>query len=87
MEFVGRDRRGEIKESSRDTYKIYKALVELEMKLKMTILESLKSLKIIKQRTPIRVSHRRADKIRTREVRKLKYKKLDSKKLETDSRM
>ena len=38
------------------------------------ILDSLKSMKIINQRTPIRVSHRRADKIRTREVKKLEYK-------------
>ena len=39
-------------------------------------------MKIINQRTPIRVSHRRADKIRTREIRQLEYKKVDSKLLE-----
>ena len=82
MKFVAKDRRAEIKESSRDTYKTYKAKVELENEVDNTILDSLKLINVIKQRTPIRVSHRRADKIRTREVRKLDYKKLDSKTLE-----
>ena len=31
MKFVAKDRRAEIKESSRDTYKVYKATVELKM--------------------------------------------------------
>ncbi len=82
MKFVYKNRRAEIKESSRDTYKVYKAKVELEHEIDSSLLDSLKSMKIIKQRTPIRVSHRRADKIRTREVKKLEYKKLDSKMLE-----
>jgi tRNA pseudouridine synthase 10 len=82
MKFVAKNRRAEIKESSRDTYKTYRAMVELEDEVDTTLLDSLTSLKIINQRTPIRVSHRRADKIRTREVRKLEYKKLDSKTLE-----
>lgn len=82
MKFVAKDWRAEIKESSRDTYKTYKAKVELENEVDNTILDSLKLINVIKQRTPIRVSHRRADKIRTREVRKLDYKKLDSKTLE-----
>ena len=82
MKFVSKNRRAEIKESSRDTYKVYKAKVELEDEIDSSLLDSLKSMKIINQRTPIRVSHRRADKIRTREVKKLEYKKLDSKMLE-----
>ncbi len=82
MKFVAKDRRAEIKESSRDTYKVYKATVELQDEVDSSILDSLKSMKIINQRTPIRVSHRRADKIRTREVKKLEYKILDNKKLE-----
>ncbi len=82
LKFVGKDRRAQIKESSRDTYKIYKAIVELDEEIDINILDSLKSMKIINQRTPIRVSHRRADKIRTRLVRKLEYNKLDYKKLE-----
>jgi tRNA pseudouridine synthase 10 len=82
MKFVPRDRRAEIKESSRDTYKTYMAKVKLEDEVDNKLIDSLKLIKIIKQRTPIRASHRRADKIRTREVRKLDYKKLDSKTLE-----
>jgi tRNA pseudouridine synthase 10 len=82
MKFVGKNRRAEIKESSRDTYKVYKATVELENEIDTSILDSLKSMKIINQRTPIRVSHRRADKIRTRKVKKLEYKRINSKMLE-----
>ena len=82
MKFVHRDRRAEIKESSRDTYKIYRAIVELDSEVKDEILESLQSIRIINQRTPIRVSHRRADKIRTREIKNLKCRKIDSTRLE-----
>jgi tRNA pseudouridine synthase 10 len=82
MKFVAKDRRAVIKESSRDTYKVYKATVEVDDDIDISLLDSLKSMKVINQRTPIRVSHRRADKIRTREVRKLEYKKLDSRMLE-----
>ncbi len=82
IKFVSKERKAEIKESSRDTYKVYKAIVELEGEIDASNLDSLKSMKIINQRTPIRVSHRRADKIRTREIKKLEYKKLDSNKLE-----
>jgi len=37
---------------------------------------------LIEQRTPIRVSHRRADKVRKRSVKKITVKKIDSKILE-----
>ncbi len=82
LKFVARNRKGEIKESSRDTYKVYRAIVELEKDVKPKHLKSLESLTVIKQRTPIRVSHRRADKIRTRQIKSLKCKQLDSKHLE-----
>ena len=82
LKFVGRERKGQIKCSSTDTYKVYKAIVELENDIKEDELESLQSLKTIKQRTPIRVSHRRADKIRTRKVRKISTKWINSKKFE-----
>ncbi len=82
MKFVAKDRRAEIKESSRDTYKIYKAKVELDDEIDESLLDSLKSMKTIEQRTPIRVSHRRADKIRSREIRNLEYEKIDSNMLE-----
>lgn len=82
LKFVGRDRKGTIKCSSTDTYKVYKAIVELESDINLDKLNSLNSMKIIKQRTPIRVSHRRADKIRTREVRKITTKTIDACKFE-----
>jgi tRNA pseudouridine synthase 10 len=82
MKFVGRKRKGEIKESSRDTYKVYRAIVELDEEVEPALLKSLESLNVIKQRTPIRVSHRRADKIRTREVKNIVCKQVDSKHLE-----
>lgn len=82
LKFVGRDRKGEIKCSSTDTYKIYKSLVEVEKDIEENDLALLQSLKIIKQRTPVRVSHRRADKIRTREIRKINVKWIDPRKFE-----
>lgn len=82
LKFVGKQRRSQIKTSSTDTYKVYRAIAELEEDVEDEVLESLNSLKVIKQRTPIRVSHRRADKIRTREVRNLEFKRIGERKLE-----
>jgi tRNA pseudouridine synthase 10 len=82
LKFVGKERRSQIKTSSTDTYKVYRAVAELEEEVEDEVLESLKSLKVIKQRTPIRVSHRRADKIRTREVRNLEFKRIGERMLE-----
>lgn len=82
MKYVPRNRKAEIKQSSTDTYKVYKALVEVDDEIDSKNLDSLKTLDIINQRTPIRVSHRRADKIRTRKIRKLDYKLLGSKSFE-----
>ena len=82
MKFVPRNRKAEIKQSSRDTYKVYKALVEVDDEIDPIKLDSLRSLNLINQRTPIRVSHRRADKIRTRKIRKLDYKMLGPKDFE-----
>ncbi len=82
LKFVGRERKGEIKCSSTDTYKVYRAIVEVESDIKEEELELLNSLEIIKQRTPIRVSHRRADKIRTRRVRRINTKWIDPRKFE-----
>jgi tRNA pseudouridine synthase 10 len=82
MKYVPRNRKAEIKQSSTDTYKVYKALVEVDDEIDPENLDSLKSLDIINQRTPIRVSHRRADKIRTRKIRKLDYNWLEPKSFE-----
>lgn len=82
LKFVGKNRKGAIKCSSTDTYKVYKAIVELECDINEDKLNLLNSMEIINQRTPIRVSHRRADKIRTRKVRSISTKPIDSSKFE-----
>ena len=52
--------------------------MECEDEIREDDLDKLQSLHIIQQRTPIRVSHRRADKIREKEVKELTTKYLDS---------
>lgn len=82
LKFTERKRKAEIKGSSPDTYKVYRALVKCEDDIKEEDLEKLQSLHIIQQRTPIRVSHRRADKIREKEVKNIEAKFIDSKTFE-----
>jgi TIGR01213 family protein len=82
LKFVEKDRKGTIKCSSTDTYKVYSAIVELESCINEDKLDLLSSMDIINQRTPIRVSHRRADKIRTRKVRSITTKPIDTCKFE-----
>lgn len=77
LKFTERKRKAEIKTSSPDTYKVYRALVKCEGDINEEDLEKLQSLNIIKQRTPIRVSHRRADKIREKEVKELSTEFID----------
>lgn len=77
-----KQRRGAIKNSSTDTYKTYLACVELDEAVDAVNLDSLSKLKLIKQRTPIRVSHRRADKVRKRRIKELTFTKIDEKTLE-----
>ncbi|MBS3764957.1 tRNA pseudouridine(54/55) synthase Pus10 [Candidatus Bipolaricaulota bacterium] len=63
--------------------KTYRAVVELSRKTKELPLEKLASIPgTIKQRTPCRVSHRRADKVRKREVYWLHWEELGRKNLE-----
>jgi len=78
LKSVGKERRSGIKSSSTETYKTYQALVEVDENVSKDDLKVLDSLKLIKQRTPIRVSHRRADKVRSREVKEIEAKILDS---------
>ncbi|NYB51722.1 MAG: tRNA pseudouridine(54/55) synthase Pus10 [Methanobacteriaceae archaeon] len=78
LKMVNKDRRSGVKASTTETYKIYRALVEVEHEVDEEDLKILESLEIIKQRTPLRVSHRRTDKIRTREVKNIQTKKIDS---------
>ena len=82
LKFTERKRKAEIKVSSPDTYKVYRALVKCEDDIKEEDLDKLQSLHIIQQRTPIRVSHRRADKIRQKEVKSIEAELIDSKTFE-----
>ena len=82
LKFTERRRKAEIKVSSPDTYKVYRALVKCEDEIKEEDLEKLQSLHLIKQRTPIRVSHRRADKIREKEVKSIEAELIDPKTFE-----
>ncbi|MCE5214366.1 MAG: tRNA pseudouridine(54/55) synthase Pus10 [Methanobacterium sp.] len=76
LKMVDKSRRQEIKTSSTNTYKVYHATVDLDKEITLEDLEPLKSIKIIEQRTPRRVVHRRADIIRKREIRDIKTKLL-----------
>ncbi|MGB9844703.1 tRNA pseudouridine(54/55) synthase Pus10 [Methanothermobacter tenebrarum] len=80
LKFSNRNRKVEIKTSS--SYKIYKAKVKLKDKIEPSALEKLKSLNLIKQRTPKRVAHRRADKIRKRRVIDIRWNIIDSRTFE-----
>ena len=82
LKFSERKRKAEIKVSSPDTYKVYRALVKCEDDIEEEDLEKLQTLHMIQQRTPIRVSHRRADKIREKEVKNIESKFIDSKTFE-----
>lgn len=82
LKMANKDRRSGVKATTTETYKIYRALVEVDQEIDEDDLKILNSIKTIKQRTPIRVSHRRADKIRTREVKEIKAKKIDLKHFE-----
>ncbi|RLJ07589.1 MAG: tRNA pseudouridine(54/55) synthase Pus10 [Candidatus Aenigmatarchaeota archaeon] len=70
----------EVKSAKPD--KTYRVLAEFEKPVKN--LEKLKTLKgiIIKQRTPSRVLHRRADKLREKRVKNIKWKVITNKKCE-----
>jgi len=80
LKFVGREIVRRVKFADHD--KTYRAIVTFEKPV--SNLERLRILKgrVIEQRTPIRVSRRRSDKIRKRVVKDLKYKLLGKKKVE-----
>lgn len=77
LRFSSRNRKVELKELSRKKYKVYRAIVELEGAVSDEDLVKLEKLDLIRQRTPLRVSHRRADRIRERRVLDISWKRLD----------
>lgn len=79
LKYTERKRKAEIKVSSPDTFKVYRALVECEKSITEEELAKVKEKlekRMINQQTPQRVAHRRADKIRKREVKELSTKLL-----------
>lgn len=63
--------------------KTYRLIVDFDKPVKKEELKKLKSLiGTISQQTPVRVVHRRADLIRRRIVKEIKYKRINSKKIE-----
>lgn len=77
LKFVERNRKAEIKVSSPDTYKVYKALVKCDEPYDKIKLKDLEKLDEINQQTPIRVLRRRADKVRIKHVKELKSEVID----------
>lgn len=77
LKFVERNRKAEIKVSSPDTYKVYKALVKCDEPYDKSKLKDLEKLDEINQQNPIRVLRRRADKVRIKHVKELKSEVID----------
>lgn len=81
LRFVDRKMVQKVKEASPD--KTYRVLVKLDKPVKKEELKKLKKLVgVIRQKTPERVLHRRADILRKREVKNVKWKYINSKTLE-----
>jgi len=59
--------------------KSYRALITCDGKIKKSDLKKLQKIKNVKQKTPQRVIHRRADRYRYRKVKKIKTKFINSK--------
>lgn len=72
-----RSRKAEIKQSSPDTYKIYRAIVKCDEAYDADKLEELTKLDEINQQTPLRVLRRRADMVRVKHVLDLNYEIID----------
>ncbi|RAP52327.1 MAG: tRNA pseudouridine(54/55) synthase Pus10 [Methanosphaera sp. rholeuAM270] len=81
LKFVDNNRRASIKKSSTESYKVYSAIAEFENGLTSNDIKKIEKLSVIEQRTPNRVAHRRADKIRTRKIMKIEVERISSKKL------
>ena len=81
LKFTDRTRIAEIKNSSVESYKVYSAVAEFENGVTSNDLEKIRKLNVINQRTPLRVTRRRADLVRTRVIEDLDVERINSKKL------
>ncbi|MEM3526616.1 MAG: hypothetical protein QXV37_04300, partial [Candidatus Jordarchaeaceae archaeon] len=85
LSFSNKEEVRRIKVLSQTSTKTYRALVEVKDPVTLEKLELLKtklSGEIIRQKTPIRVLHRRANLVRMKKVYKIDYKILDSNRFE-----
>lgn len=71
LKFVEKERKGEIKQASPDTFKVYKAIVKCDTSFNPEKLKELEKLDEINQQTPVRVLRRRVDKLRIKHVKEL----------------
>ncbi|RLF19422.1 MAG: tRNA pseudouridine(54/55) synthase Pus10 [Thermoprotei archaeon] len=84
LKFVPRDFVKKLKASAEVRPKVYKALVKVDNELemdKLSLLERMFKERIIRQRTPLRVLHRRADKVRIKRVDWVKPRMLTSRRV------
>ncbi|WP_455645694.1 tRNA pseudouridine(54/55) synthase Pus10 [Methanosphaera sp.] len=81
LKYVDRARKATIKNSSVESYKIYSAIADFENGVTSKDIAAIEKLKVIEQRTPVRVEHRRADLIRTREINNIEVERINSKQL------
>ena len=77
LKFTEKNRKGEIKQASPDTFKVYKALVKCDDKFDSDKLKLLSNLNKIEQQTPLRVLRRRVDKVRIKHVKDIKIHIID----------
>lgn len=74
-----RRRKAEIKQSSPDTYKVYRAIVKCDEPFDVDSLDKLSELGEIHQQTPLRVLRRRTDMVRIKHVLDLSCEVIDEK--------
>lgn len=79
LHYCERRRKAEIKQSSPDTYKVYRAIVKCDGNYDKDKLEELTKLDEIHQQTPQRVLRRRTDMVRVKHVLDLSYEIIDDK--------
>ena len=82
LKFTDKARIQEIKNSSTESYKVYKATAQFNKEVTSQDIEKIQNMKNIQQRTPQRVQHRRADMIRERTINHIDAKQLNPRKLE-----
>ncbi len=79
LKLCERPRKAEIKQSSPDAYKVYKAIVKCDEAYDAAKLDELLELNEINQQTPLRVLRRRTDMVRVKHVLDLSYEVIDDK--------